>query len=154
LAKVASGTFQSIFSAYVGLALGLAYGATIAAGPIGFLELLWVIMLVGLGFSALAIALASRTRQIQSYALVAQSITMPTAFLGGAFVPITLLPAFLLPIAYADPLTYAVFAVKDIMVKGALPLSVLLSTTFILLAFTGIMMAIAFMLFRETSEQI
>lgn len=81
LSKILYGTFQSIFSAYVGLVIGLIYGATIAAGFIGFLELLWIVFLVGLGFSALAIALAARTKQLQTYALVAQTLTMPLAFL-------------------------------------------------------------------------
>ena len=154
LSKVASGTIQSLFSAYVGLGLGLVYGATIAAGFVGFIELLWIILLVGLSFSALAIALASKTKQIQSYALAAQSITMPTAFLGGSFVPITLLPAFLLPIAAIDPLTYAVNAVKDIMVKGSLPISALVFDSSVLIAFTLIMLFIAFMFFKNTSEQL
>jgi hypothetical protein len=82
LSKIAYGTFQSILSAYIGLAIGLMYGATIAAGPVGFLELLWIVFLVGLGFSALAIALAARMKQLQTYALVAQTLTLP-AFIPG-----------------------------------------------------------------------
>ena len=60
LSKISYGTFQSILSAYIGLAIGLLYGATIAAGVVGFLELIWIVFLVGLGFSALAIALAAQ----------------------------------------------------------------------------------------------
>ncbi len=154
LSKVASGTFQSIFSAYMGLALGLLYGATIAAGALGFVELLWIVLLVGLTFSSLAIALASRTKQIQSYALVAQSVTMPAAFLGGAFVPVTLLPSFLLPVVALDPLTYAVNAVRDIMIKGYLAPTDLIVDSLILLAFAGIFFALAAYFFRKTSEQL
>lgn len=154
LSKIIYGTFQSIFSAYVGLIIGLLYGATIAAGVIGFLELLWIVFLVGLGFSALAIALAARTKQLQTYALVAQTLTMPLAFLGGAFVPITLLPGFLLPIATVNPLTYAVNAVRDIMIKGFLPVATLVSTSIILLIFTLAMISLAFILFRDTSKQV
>jgi len=154
LSKVGYGTFQSILSAYIGLAIGLLYGATIAAGVIGFLELIWIIFLVGLGFSALAIALAARTKQLQTYALVAQTLTMPLAFLGGAFVPVTLLPGFLLPVVEVNPLTYAVNAVRDIMIKGFLPISTLVSTTLILLAFTVVMMALAYVFFKNTSKQL
>ncbi len=154
LSKIIYGTFQSIFSAYIGLIIGLLYGATIAAGIIGFLELLWIILLVGLGFSALAIALAAKTKQLQTYALVAQTLTMPLAFLGGAFVPVTLLPSFLLPIVMVNPLTYAVNAVRDVMIKGFLPISTLVSTSLILLAFTSVMMYVAFVFFRNTSRQI
>jgi ABC transporter DrrB family efflux protein len=154
LSKIGYGTFQSILSAYIGLIIGMLYGATIAAGVIGFIELVWIIFLVGLGFSALAIALAARTKQLQTYGLVAQTITMPLAFLGGAFVPVTLLPSFLVPIVEINPLTYAVNAVRDIMIKGSLPVAALLSTSAILLAFTTVMMALAFAFFRNTSEQL
>ncbi|MGA3021024.1 MAG: ABC transporter permease [Candidatus Micrarchaeales archaeon] len=154
LSKIGYGTFQSILAAYIGLMIGMLYGATIAAGVIGFIELVWIIFLVGLGFSALAIALAARTKQLQTYGLVAQTITMPLAFLGGAFVPVTLLPSFLLPIVAVDPLSYSVNAVRDIMIKGSLPIATLLSTSAILLAFTVAMMALAFWFFRNSSEQL
>lgn len=154
LSKIAYGTFQSVFSAYVGLVIGLLYGATIAAGLVGFIELLWIILLVGLGFGALAIALATRARDQQTYALIGQTLALPLSFLGGAFVPVTLLPKFLLPVVTLDPLTYAVNAVRDIMIKGFLPLPTLISTSAILLFFALIMSALAFMLFRDTSKQI
>ena len=154
LSKILYGTFQSILAAYVGLAIGLLYGATIAAGIIGFLQLIWIILLVGLGFGSLSIALATRMKEFQTYALIGQTLVLPLAFLGGAFVPTTLLPKFLLPIAEIDPLTYAVNAVRDIMIKGSLPLVTLVSTSAILLAFSLIMVGIAYTFFRDTSKQI
>ncbi len=152
--KVIYGTFQSIFSAYVGLIIGLLYGASIAAGFIGFIELLWIIFLVGLGFSSLAIALAARVSQLQTYALVAQTLTLPLAFLGGAFVPVTLLPKVLIPVTEVNPLTYAVNAVRDIMIKGSLPINTLVSTSAILIFFTVVMMYLSFIFFKDTSKQI
>jgi ABC-2 type transport system permease protein len=154
LSKIAYGTFQSILSAYIGLAIGLLYGATIAAGIIGFMELIWIVFLVGLGFSALAIALAARMKQLQTYALVAQTLTLPLSFLAGAFVPVTLLPAVLQPIVAVNPLYYAVNAVRDIMIKGSLPISTLVSTTAILLAFTGVMVILAYYLFNSSSKNL
>ena len=154
LGKILYGTSQSLFSAYIGLFIGLLYGATVAAGVVGFLELIWVVGLVGLGFSALAIALATRMKQVQTYALVAQTLVMPLAFLGGAFVPANLLPSFLLPVVMVDPLTYAVNAVRGVMVKGFLPMATLVSTSIILLAFTLSCICLSFLLFRNTGAQI
>ena len=154
LSKIAYGTVQSAFSAYIGLTIGLLYGATIAAGLLGFLELLWIILLVGLAFGALSVAMATKAKQIQTYALISQTITMPLSFLGGAFVPVTLLPAFLQPISIVNPLTYAVNATRDIMIKGYLPLGTLLVASAVLLAFAGIMIALAFIFFRDTSKQL
>jgi ABC-2 type transport system permease protein len=154
LSKVLYGTFQAFFSAFVGLLIGMMYGATIAAGLIGFFELIWIIFLVGFGFSAMAIALATRAKQLQTYALVSQTIIMPLAFLGGAFVPTALLPAILQPIVMVNPLTYAVNAVRDVMIKGYLPTATLVSVSLILLVFGAIMQALAFILFRDTSNQL
>ncbi len=154
LGKIAYGTFQSAFSAYVGLAIGLLYGATIAAGLVGLIELIWIILLVGLGFSSMAIAIAAKLKQIQTYGLVAQTVVMPLAFLGGAFVPATLLPSFLLPIVAVNPETYAVNAVRDIMIKGSLPVATLLTTSIILGVFTIAMMSLALYFFSDTSKQI
>ncbi len=154
LSKIGYGTFQSFLSAFIGLIIGILYGATVDAGIVGFFELIWIIFLVGLGFSALAIALATRMKQLQTYALVAQTLVMPLAFLGGAFVPVTLLPSFLVPISAINPLTYAVNAVRDVMIKGFLPLSTLISTSLILMAFAGACMVLSFVLFRNTSTQL
>lgn len=154
LSKIGYGTFQSFLSAFIGLIIGIIYGATIDAGVLGFFELIWIVFLVGLGFSCLAIALATRMKQLQTYALASQTIVMPLAFLGGAFVPVTLLPSFLLPIAAINPLTYAVNAVRDVMIKGFLPISTLVSTSLILVAFAGAFMVLSLMLFKNTSTQI
>ncbi len=154
LSKIAYGTMQSLISAYIGLAIGLLLGATIAAGLLGLLELIWIIFLVGLGFGALSIALAVRAKQLQTYALIGQTITMPAAFLGGAFVPVSLLPPVLQGVAVIDPLTYAVNAVRDIMIKGSLPIGGLLLDTAVLLIFSGLMVALAFIFFKNTSDQL
>ncbi len=154
LSKIFYGTFQSILSAYIGLGIGLLFGATVAAGPLGFIELVWVVFLVGLGFSALAIALSTITKQLQTYALIGQTVTLPLSFLAGAFVPVSLLPKYLLPIVEVNPLTYAVNAIRDIMIKGSLPLAMLVSTTAILLVFTAVMMGLAYAFFKKTSKQL
>lgn len=154
LSKIGYGTMQSLLSAYIGLAIGVVLGATIAAGFIGLLELIWIVGLVGLGFGSLSIALAARSKQLQTYALIGQTIVMPTAFLGGAFVPISLLPPVLQTVAVVNPLTYAVNAVRAVMIKGSLPIGDLVLDSAVLLAFAAVMVAIAFLLFRNTSEQL
>ncbi len=154
LSKVLYGTFQSFLSALIGFIIGILYGATVAAGVVGSIELIWVIFLVGLAFSAMAIMFASIAKQFQNYAMMAQTTVMPLSFLAGAFVPVTLLPVFLLPLVAVNPLTYAVNAVRDVMIRGFLPLSTLLFTSVVLLIFTGVMMALALVFFRKTSKEI
>ncbi|MDE1851102.1 MAG: ABC transporter permease [Candidatus Micrarchaeota archaeon] len=154
LSKILIGTVQSAFSAYIALGIGLLFGATIAAGALGFLELLWIVFLTGLGFGALSVALASRMKQLQTYALIAQSTTLPLSFLGGAFVPVSLLPATLQATAVVNPVYYAINAVRDIMIKGYLPFNALVINSGALLIFSLVMIAIAAILFKSTSDQI
>ncbi len=152
LSKVFYGTFQSAFSAYVALAIGLLYGASIASGVVGMLEILWFIFLVGFGFSCIAVSLAIRMKQTQTYALVAQVVSLPLSFLAGALVPVSSLPAFLAPLAAFNPLTYAVNAVRDIMLKGSLPIGAFLVDSTILIAFSIVMLAISVLLFKNINE--
>ena len=152
LSKVLYGTVQSVFSAYVALGIGLLYGATIVSGIGGLLEILWFVLLAGFGFSAISIAMAVRTKQIQTYQLVAQTIVMPMSFLGGAFVPVTSLPASIYPLTTLDPLTYAVNAVRGIMIKGYLPLGVFAFDSAVLIAFAVIMLALSAILFKDINE--
>ena len=152
LSKVFYGTFQSAFGAYVALAIGLLYGATIVSGAVGMLEILWFIFLVGFGFSCIAVSLAIRMKQTQTYALVAQVVSLPMSFLAGALLPVSSLPAFLAPAAAANPLTYAVNAVRDIMLKGSLPLGAFVTDSAILIVFALVMLALSFFLFKDINE--
>lgn len=152
LSKVFYGTFQSAFSAYAALAIGLLYGASIASGLVGVMEILWFIFLVGFGFSCIAVSLAIRMRQTQTYALVAQVVSLPMSFLAGALVPVSSLPAFLAPVAAFNPLTYAVNAVRDIMLKGSLPLGTFVVDSTILIAFSLVMLALSVLLFKDVNN--
>ena len=152
LSKVLYGTMQSALSGYMALAVGLLYGAKIASGIVGMVEILWFIFLVGFGFSCIAIAMAARMKQIQTYGLVSQTVTLPLSFLAGALVPVSSLPAFLYPLSVIDPLTYAVNAIRDIMLKGSIPFGVFVVDSAILIAFSAIMLAVCAVLFKNVNE--
>lgn len=152
LSKVMYGTVQSVFSAYVALAIGLLYGASIATGIGGMIEIMWFVLLAGFGFSAISIAMAARTKQMLTFQLVVQTIAMPLSFLGGALVPVSSLPSFLYPVTVINPLTYAVNAVRGIMIKGYLPMGVFLADSAILIAFSIIMLALSAVLFKGVNE--
>jgi ABC-2 type transport system permease protein len=108
--------------------------------------------LAGFGFSALAIAMAARTKQTQTYGILSQTITLPLSFLGGAFVPVSSLPAILYPITVVNPVTYAVNAVRDVMLKGYLPVMAFFEYSAVLIAFALVTLAIAAVLFKGANE--
>ena len=49
---------------------------------------------------------------------IGQVLTMPLFFASNAIYPITLMPGWLQRIAYANPLTYLVDALRELMIVG------------------------------------
>ena len=69
--------------------------------------LLIVVMLVSaMTFSAVGLFLATVSRNPPSFQTISSMIMMPLAFVSGAYIPTTMMPGFLLPVVYLNPLTY------------------------------------------------
>jgi ABC-2 type transport system permease protein len=91
---------------------------------IGFRPVSWgillptvlVMLLIGLIFSALGIAMASSMRDMQGFQLVMNFLVMPLFFLSGALFPLTNAPAPLVAVASLDPLSYGVDAMRALLI--------------------------------------
>jgi ABC-2 type transport system permease protein len=77
------------------------------------LVLLGAAMFVSLGY-----LIASVARTQDSAGGISQAINFPMMFLSGIFFPIAVLPAFLLPVVRALPLTYLADAFRQVMVDS------------------------------------
>jgi ABC-2 type transport system permease protein len=152
MSKILYGTMQSVFGAYVALAIGLLYGASVYSGVLGMIEIVWFIFLAGFGFSCIAITMAARMHSTQTYALISQTLVLPMSFLAGALIPVSSLPAFLQPLSAVNPLTYAVNPVRDIMLKGLLPLGTFMLDSAVLIAFSLVMLVLCALLFKGMNE--
>jgi ABC-2 type transport system permease protein len=71
-----------------------------------------VMLLIGLGFIGLGIALASRIESHEGFQMIMTFITMPVLLLSGAFFKIGDLPSWLKTLVYLDPLTYGIMALR------------------------------------------
>jgi ABC-2 type transport system permease protein len=83
---------------------------------------LWLIFLVtaaltvaGVNLGIFASAFARNELQVIQFIPL---LIVPQALLGGLFFPVATLPVVIKQIAYAMPLTYANFALRDVMLKG------------------------------------
>ncbi len=74
----------------------------------GLVPALTVSFMTAITFNSLGIAIASKMRSPEGFQLIMNLITLPLIFLSGAFYPIDNLPAYVKPIFYANPLTFAV----------------------------------------------
>src|SRR6478735_9898096 len=78
---------------------------------------------------------------------LANLITLPMAFLSGAFIPLEAAPAWLVTISKFLPMGYLVEGMKDVMVRGEGPSAALLPMA-ILLVFAAVVTFIATRVFR------
>ncbi len=129
-----SGTIKEILVAPVSrfsLALGKAMGGVTIALIQGILLLIFarliganyvslagvgaailVMVVCGMGFMGLGIALASKIDSSEGFQVIMSFLTMPLVLLSGAFFPIATLPPWLTGLVRLNPLTYGVEAIR------------------------------------------
>jgi ABC-2 type transport system permease protein len=149
LSKLLYGLTQSILSGVIALIIGLLDGATIASGPLGLIGIFFFMVLSGFGFGALTIILAARINKIEVYSLIGMAITLPLWFLSGAFLPTSTLPSFMKPFSVYNPMTYAVNAVRDIMLKGYISPQTFMFDSLIMISFSVTAFILGVVMFKN-----
>ena len=135
-------TFQGIIVFFLSLAIGFK--------PNNFLALLpaiGIMFLLALLYTALGTAIASIIKDFHGFQLIMNFLVMPTFFLSGALFPLQSAPVLIKKIAAINPLTYAVDALRQILVGTVhfgLPLDFL-----VLAAVTSILLFLASWLFSK-----
>ncbi|MDP4092730.1 MAG: ABC transporter permease [Bacillota bacterium] len=105
--SVCQGILIVIMGVFMGLNLDL----------IHLVEMLGVMVLVGATFSSMGLYLATLARNSGNYQILISVVVMPLTFLSGAYIPTTVMPAFLRPIVYLNPLTYTTAIFRFITLK-------------------------------------
>lgn len=75
-------------------------------GVLQLIEMVMVMFVSALTFSSIGLFLATVARNSTSFQTFSSMIMMPLTFLSGAYIPTTVMPKFLMPIVYLNPLTY------------------------------------------------
>lgn len=91
---------QGAVTAIIGIVIGLRID--IAQGIL----MLAVMFISAMTFSAVGLFLATVSRNSPAFQTISSMIMMPLTFVSGAYIPTTIIPSFLLPIVYINPLTY------------------------------------------------
>ncbi len=105
--SVIQGTIITIVGLFIGLKLDI----------VQFVQMIGVMGIAGLAFGAIGLFLATIARNSASFQIISSMITMPLTFLSGAYIPTTVMPKFLLPIVYVNPLTYITSIFRYIVLK-------------------------------------
>ncbi len=127
-----------ILSLFMGVRPGSAGGLALA---IGFM------ILIGVAFTAMGIAIASRMDDMHGFQLIMNFVIFPIFGLSGALFPIGSLPAWLRSVTLLDPLTYGVEGIRYGL-TGAAQLAPLASVAG-LGAFAVLMVTLGARLFRR-----
>ena len=99
-----------------------------------------VLIVFTLGGVGLGIVMSTMVEDMESFFQLNMLITMPAMFVTGVFFPLSSIPNWMRYIAYCLPLTYAIDAMRIIMVKGqglsAISNDLIILTLFAIVTFT------------------
>jgi ABC-2 type transport system permease protein len=112
--QVAQQSAQILLVVLVALALGV----RIAAGPLGLLVILVAAALLTMSVTAAFSALAYAVPQHGTFFAIAGFVTLPLLFMSNAFVPLQAMPGWMEAVARLNPLTYAIEAMRTLVVDG------------------------------------
>ena len=111
LGQTVGGATTAVVQGLMILILSLLIGLSIQSIP-GFLVAIGFMVLIGIGFTAFGIAIASSMEDMNGFQLIMHFVIFPIFGLSGAMFPISLLPGWLGPITMLDPLTYGVEGIR------------------------------------------
>ncbi|UUX92600.1 ABC transporter permease [Methanoplanus endosymbiosus] len=136
---IIQGTIILVLSLFIGLEIPDIAGLFIAFG---------FMALVGIGFTSLGIAIASRMEDMNGFQLIMSFIIFPIFGLSGAMFPIESLPPAFKTLTLFDPLTYGVEGIRYGL-NGVSQINPLVCLA-VLLGFSGAMIILGAFLFRKT----
>ena len=117
LAPMLVGALRVLIQASLIMIIGKIIGADPAVGSIGFLMVLSIAFLWGMGFAGYSVAAGVRSGSSQG-AQAASFLFFPALFLAPTFVPREALRGWLSTASAYNPTTYVIEAMRAIMVEG------------------------------------
>jgi ABC-2 type transport system permease protein len=117
LGKMFGDSTDALIQGTIVILLGLALGMQI--NPVSFVICLPVMLLITFGLVSLGLTIASLMGSLESFGAIQSFINLPLFFLSGALFPIQNLPDWMQTVSKANPLTYAVDALRAILLGGA-----------------------------------
>jgi ABC-2 type transport system permease protein len=114
LSKMISASLTSLIEVSVTLAVAPLLGARFSL--LGALASIPLLMLFGMGISALGVTIASRMKTFEGFGAIVNFLIQPLFFFSGALYPVEGLPPALAIVVRINPMSYAVDAVRALFV--------------------------------------
>nr|MDO8081800.1 ABC transporter permease [Candidatus Freyarchaeota archaeon] len=148
LGRTMGGVTTAIMQGLLILGISLFMGVKVNV-PTGLSLSAVFMVLISTSFVCLGMAFASRMTDFQGFMLIMNFIIFPLFFLSGALFPLSSFPSWVQTVAYFDPLTYGVDALRTTLVGigGTMPLT---TNFLVLIGFTAATLLLATYLFQRS----
>ncbi len=118
LGKALSAGVRALSQVAIIFVLSVLIGVDINWNPINLSLVLVVAILASALFSTFSLIIASLVKTRERFMGVGQILTMPLFFASNAIYPLSMMPSWLQTVAKFNPLTYAVDAMRGLMIVG------------------------------------
>jgi ABC-2 type transport system permease protein len=118
LGKAFSAGVRGIFQAIAILILALIMRVHLDLSPLHILGVFVIVVLFGMAFASLSMALASVFRSRERMMGIGQAITMPLFFASNAIYPASIMPLWLQGLIKVNPLSYVVDGLRGLLLPG------------------------------------
>ena len=151
LSRVMHSAVQVIAQALIILVVAWIMGSTISLNPAYIAMGMLVVFLLGVGFAALSNGFAITLQREEPLVMIGNLMTLPLMFFSSALVPKQFLPDWIQVISIINPITYAVEAVRAVLV-GPPDLAVFAKGLAIMLLFAGLTLTWAVTAFNSLRD--
>jgi ABC-2 type transport system permease protein len=118
LGKALSGGARALSQAVIVYVLAVILGVKVNWNPVALVGVLAAVILTAAAFSAFSFCIALVVKTRERFMGIGQVLTMPFFFASSAIYPISIMPTWLKVVAHANPLTYAVDALRALMLAN------------------------------------
>lgn len=152
MGNAASTATKALLQALLMLVVGILMGARLGGNPLGWLAALLLVALFTLGFSGIALAVASVSRSIMGYHGMIFLFNLPLLFASNALYPLSVLPTWMRTLVLFNPTTYLIDAVRA-LAFGMQPSLPLLGSVAVVTLFAALGMWLALRAFQRSIKK-
>src|SRR5438132_8485354 len=118
LGRLLSDAFRVFAQSLIILVLAYGLGVFPATGIIGYILILVTVAFFGLAWSGISLALGLRTKSAETVFGIAGTLTFPLLFMSTALMKPQLMPAWMQNVSAYNPISFAVNAIRDLIMTG------------------------------------
>ena len=118
LGRLLSDAFRVLVQSAIIVILAYLLGAEMTTGVLGMLLVFFLVAFFGLAWSGISLTIGLRTKSAETVFGLGGLLTFPLLFMSSALVPTSLMPTWMQFVSDVNPITYAVNAVRALMLTG------------------------------------